>query len=380
MKKILIVTTVPDTICDILSGQPAFLKKYYDVRVACSSNLRVNKIVEREGVIVHSVPMVRGINPVFDLYSIFRMIIVLIQFKPDVIHSYTPKAGLVSMLSSFICRVPHRVHTFTGLLFPTSVGFKKKLLILVDKLICACATEVLAESKGVLNDLMSHKITTKNINIVGNGNIAGVDTEFYSLQNKSYQVSSEHLLDKFPILKDKFIFVYVGRLNQDKGIHELVEAFNLLKSFKESIVLFLIGGLDYTNPISNDILDKIRNDDYILEIGHVDDIRPYLAISDVLVLPSYREGFPNVVLQACSMQLPVISTAVSGSKELIVDSYNGWLVQPKNVQELLDSMIYASSMSKSSLITIGVNGRSEIVAKYERKFFWNELLSFYESL
>lgn len=179
-QKILIVTTVPITFRTILCDQPRFLATYFDIALATSNDEGWQEIVSREGVAVYPVAMSRGISPLFDLLSIWAMIRVIRKFRPDLIHSYTPKAGLVAMLSGWLCSVPVRIHTFTGLIFPSQSGIKQKVLRWVDSLICALATEVVPEGEGVKRDLQAFGVTGKSLDVIGYGNIAGVDTKFYS--------------------------------------------------------------------------------------------------------------------------------------------------------------------------------------------------------
>jgi len=174
-KKILIVTTSAMTLATILKGQPSYLNQSFSVSVAASGDKYFNELQLNEKVETYCVPMKRGINPLFDLVSLFFMIRVILKKKPQLIHSYTPKAGLISMLGGLLCRVPVRIHTFTGLIFPTQVGIKKKILRLVDAFICFCATVVVPEGQAVKRDLLVHKVTRKNLKIIGNGNISGVD-------------------------------------------------------------------------------------------------------------------------------------------------------------------------------------------------------------
>ena len=151
--KIVLVTTVPDTFASILIGQPNYLAKHFDISLVTSPGPLVARVEENEGLSVRTVPMERGINPFKDLVSIWHMWRTLRRLRPDIVHSYTPKAGLVTMVSAWLCGVPVRVHTFTGLIFPTATGVKQKILIWVDRLICACATHIVPEGLGVQRDL-----------------------------------------------------------------------------------------------------------------------------------------------------------------------------------------------------------------------------------
>lgn len=373
MKKIVLVSTVPLTFSAILKDQPHFLSQHFDILIVSSDQGKLSAIARSEGVDSFCIPMVRGISPLKDFISIVRMTIFLLRVKPDLVHSYTPKAGLVAMIAGWISRTPVRIHTFTGLIFPTEFGLKKRLLVCVDRLICACATVIVPEGVGVRSDLLNSKITKKQIAIIGNGNIAGVDMTKFSPDIPEVAVQSVEWRKRF---KDSnFIFCFVGRLNRDKGIKELVNAFVMLPP---GASLLLVGGDDDQAPVDSDTRELISNSPNIYTCGHVDDVRPAFAISNVLVLPSYREGFPNVILQAGAMRLPVIASDINGCNEFIKNEKNGWLVPPKNVSALFNAMNNSFVMPKTSLKKMGDISHLIVAQKFERHMYWERLKSFYD--
>lgn len=374
-QKLLLVTTVPDTFISILNGQPGYLREFFDVILASSDDGRLVEFARLEGVQTHHVPMVRGINPFVDLCSIFGMVSLLLKIKPDVVHSYTPKAGLVSMLSAWICRVPVRVHTFTGLIFPTQTGLKQRLLIWIDRLICSCATRVVPEGQGVRANLRLYRITDKPLNVIGHGNIAGVDTDYFRPDREDVQEAAKVLRDRMS--GSRFAFCFVGRLNRDKGIRELVQAFSRLP---KDVSLLLVGGDDPVASIDDETRKLIRASANIHSLGFLRDIRPALAASDVLVLASYREGFPNAVLQAGAMWLPVIATDISGSNEAITAGLNGWLVPPADIDALYVAMDSALALPKESLLAMGQRARQRIAERFERTEHWKRMQRFYQEL
>lgn len=374
-RKLLLVTTVPETFSGILRSQPRFLSQFFDLTVVSSDGNRLSEFAHSEGVDSMIVPMVRGINPLADIISIFKMIRVIRQAKPDIVHSYTPKAGLVAMVSARLCRVPARVHTFTGLIFPTQRGFKKHLLIWVDRLICVCATKVVPEGAGVLADLQSYRITDKLLSVIGFGNIAGVDTRYFTRDAEGVLLKAQEL--RTQIGRPGFIYCFVGRLNRDKGVRELVQAFSSLHG---DVALLLVGGDDPEAPIDMDTRLLIESASNIHALGFMSDIRPALAASDILVLPSYREGFPNVVLQAGAMELPVIASNISGCNEAVTPGYNGWLVPAKDVGSLADAMTQALDGSANELKIMGNNARHRVLERFERAEHWARMKSFYEGL
>lgn len=372
--RLLVVTTVPETFLTILRDQPRFLGKFLDLQLATSPVAEFDRIASGEGIPTNSVIMKRGIHPAHDFLSIFRMLAVLSKVRPDIVHSYTPKAGLVTMLAAFICRVPIRVHTFTGLIFPTQSGLKRKLLVWTDRLICACSTHVVPEGEGVKNDLVRFSITKKRLEKIGHGNIAGVDTTHYSRLASRVGGDAAQLRARTGLTDRDFVFVFVGRLNRDKGIKELISAFNSLDNEPH---LLLVGAEDHTAPIDAATLEAIDRNPRIHKLGFQTDIRPALAASNVLVLPSYREGFPNAVLQAGAMELPVIATDISGSNEVIEPEFNGWIVPPRQIRPLESAMSEAMKKPKFELESMGKRARSRIKERFERESHWNRMLEFY---
>lgn len=377
MKRLLIVTTVPETLATILKGQPRYLSSCFDVTLASGSADSLEQVQLVEGIKVHVVPMVRGIQLLTDLRAVLHMVWLIRSLRPDAVHSYTPKAGLVTMLASWLCRVPVRVHTFTGLIFPTAHGLMQRVLIWVDRLICACATKVVPEGEGVKRDLVAFGITSKPLKVIGHGNIAGVDTSWFLPSMATVVASGKDLRKQLGISPDDFVFVFVGRLNKDKGLLELMQAFVDLPA---SAHLLLVGGLDASAPIAATVVSAMRNHPRVHELGFVHDVRPALCAANVLVLPSYREGFPNVVLQAGAMGLPVIATNINGCNEVIEPALNGWLVRPKDAGDLLKAMNEAMLASTERLVLMGQRARARIEQRFEQQQHWGNMVAFYRRL
>jgi glycosyltransferase involved in cell wall biosynthesis len=371
-KKLIIVTTVPQTIFYILNGQPKFLSNQYDVSIITSSGPETSLIRDREGVEVHSLDMKRKPSLASDLVSLFKLTKLFLKLRPDIVHSYTPKAGLLSMLAAFFARISVRVHTFTGLIFPSRTGFSRALLIATDKLTCFCATAVVSESEGVRDDLRSVTVPCNNIRIIGSGNIAGVDETFFMPASRSLK-SVKRL--QLGIPSDAFVFCYVGRLNSEKGVSELVQAFQELTG---NVYLILAGGLDESSPLHAKDMSLINSHPNILAVGQVNDVRAIFSASDVNVLVSYREGFPNVLLESCSMGLPSIATDVNGSREVICNGETGWLIPVKNKNAVFDAMI-SSMDKKENLDKLGENCRKLVIDRYRRSDYLESLKCFYKS-
>lgn len=375
--KIIRTSTIPISLNKLLKGQLKFLSKEFEVIGLSSSGTDLDEVKDREGVKTIAVEMQRGMSPFKDIVSLVKLYLVFKKEKPQIVHSITPKAGLLCMLAAKFAGVPIRMHMFTGLLFPTMKGFSQKIFIKMDQLLCWAATNIYPEGNGVKNDLLKYKITSKPLKVLANGNVNGIDLDFFSpkqiSEDQKYQLRNELNFDP-----QDFVFVFVGRLVGDKGINELVDAF---KSFDNSNVkLLLVGPLELKqDPIKEATIKEITNNKNIISVGSKSDVRPYLAISDVLVFPSYREGFPNVVLQAGAMELPCIVTNISGCNEIIEEGKNGIIIPPKNKLAIANAMNFVIE-NKDKKEFFRKNARSMIESRYNQKLVWNAILKEYNSL
>lgn len=373
-KKLMKISTVPESLNGFCMGQLKMLSNYYDV-VAVSSPLpELEMIREREGVRTIAVPMERHISIFKDFKSLIDMIRVFRREKPYIVHSMTPKAGLISMIAAWICRVPVRMHTYTGLVFPTSTGLLRTILITMDRITCFCATDINPESKGVKNDLQRFGVTRKPLQLIANGNVRGVDMKYY---DRTEEVTEES--DKIR-KADSFTFCFVGRLVRDKGVNELVAAFDRLHRNFPATRLLLVGPFEEElDPLMPQTASRIKGGDGIECVGSKNDVRPYYAASDALAFPSYREGMPNVVLEAGAMGLPSIVTDINGSNEIIVHGQNGVIIPPRDENSLFEAMkTFVTDRDETN--RLAANSRRMIADRYEQQMIWKALLEEYKSL
>ena len=388
-KKIIKTSTIPASLNTFCKGQLKMLSEHYEMVAVSSPEKELKWIEEREGVRTIEVPMERHISIVKDLKSLYKMIQVFRKEKPYIVHSMTPKAGLISMWAGKICGVPVRMHTYTGLVFPTTTGMKQKILIWMDKLLCSCATYINPEGQGVANDLKKFKITKKPLHIIGNGNVRGIDAEYWKRSNEERKTKDEERKTKDEERKTKdeernsslkskvFTFVFVGRIVGDKGINELIEAFKRLKPHSAKLVL--VGTfeekLDPVKPETKQEIDKNPNIEWV---GRQADVRPFYEQADAFVFPSYREGFPNTVLEAGSMGLPSIVTNINGANEIIIPEENGLIIPSKDSEALYQAM--QRFIDEPELVNkMANNARKMVINRYEQKYIWEELLKVYQS-
>lgn len=373
-KKLIKVSTVPMSLDSFCRGQLQMLSQYYDVVAVSSPEPELKMIAEREGVRTIAVPMERHISLFKDLRSLWQMVRVFRREKPDIVHSMTPKAGLISMIAAWICRVPVRMHTYTGLVFPTATGLMKQILIFTDSILCFCATDINPESLGVKEDLQRYHITKKPLRLIANGNVRGVDMSYYDC-TPEVMAKAESLRRS-----DTFTFCFVGRLVGDKGVNELVEAFDRLHREIPATRLLLVGPYENAlDPLKPQTDERIRKGDGIETVGSQKDPRPYYATSDALAFPSYREGMPNVVLEAGALGLPSIVTDINGSREIIRQGYNGVIIPPHDANALYQAM-RDFTVNRDETARLAANARKNIADRYEQQMIWQALLAEYRRL
>lgn len=363
-KKIIRVTTVADSICFYSDLIPA-LQKDYEVVGVSSPGKELDELSEK-GIRTIEVAMERRISVVSDIKSLWKMYKVLRKESPYIVHSITPKAGLITMIASWLCRVPVRIHTFTGLVWPTAKGIQRRILMATDWLTCACATHVIPEGEGVKADLLNHHITSKPIKVLGYGNVRGVDMEYFKPEPRNTE--------------DVFTFVFIGRIVKDKGINELVAAFKRVNEKHKHVRLVLVGPKeDDLDPILPETAAEIHSNNAITEVGSQKDVRPFYQNADALVFPSYREGFPNVVLEAGAMGLPSIVTDINGSREIIVESKNGTIIPPHDEQALYEAMLNWVE-NPQEVASMAANARKMISERFEKSFVQKCMIDFYNKV
>lgn len=376
--KLFRITTVPISLKTLLKGQHRFMSDNgFEVVGVSSFGKELGEVSEDEGIRTVAIEMSRQITPLQDLKSLWKIWNFLRKEKPQIVHSITPKAGLLSMLAAKMAGVPIRIHTFTGLIFPSKKGMMQKLLIQMDRLLCWAATHVYPEGEGVKKDLIKYRITSKPLKVIANGNVNGINTEYFSPESISDQEKQE-LKKTLNIQPDDFVFIFVGRLVCDKGINELITAFSELRL--PDTKLLLVGGEEKDlDPLQTKTIQEIERNKNIIAVGFQKDVRPYFAISDCLAFPSYREGFPNVVMQAGAMGLPSIVSDINGCNEIIAEGENGCIIPSKSVEELKLAMKKMRE-DKSLYHSLQQNSRRMIVERYQQEAVWKALLEEYNFL
>ena len=418
----------------------------YEMVAVSSPGCELDELREVDGFKTYAVSMARHISVISDVRSLFNMISVFRKERPQVVHSMTPKAGLICMLAAWLTRVPVRIHTFTGLVWPTATGLKRRILMSTDWLTCACATHIIPEGQGVMNDLRNGGITKKPMKVLGYGNVRGVDMERFkggkgcagsieadasvqgsieadasvqgsieadaSVQgsieaNASVQSSIEadasvqgsmeadasvqgsmeadaSVQSSIEATKPftSFTFLFVGRIVGDKGINELVVAFGRLQKKYKGVRLMLVGEYEENlDPVKVETREEIERNSAIMECGvkNGDDLLIAYNDADCFVMPSYREGFPNTVLEAGAMGLPCIVTDINGSREIIEEGKNGLIVAPKDSDALYAAMerMLTDDTAREEMQR---NARPMIESRFEKGFVQKCLIDYYKEI
>lgn len=375
--KLIRITTVPVSLSVLLKDQLRYMSHHFDVLAVSSPDKVLEQVGAREGVRTAPVLMTRAITPVKDIKALWKLYRLLKKEKPAIVHTHTPKAGLLGMMASRLAGVPVRMHTVAGMPLMENTGMKRKVLNFVERLTYSCATHVYPNSKHLAGFILeNHFCNEQKMKVLGNGSSNGINTRFFQPGEELSKAACE-LRKKFGLTDKDFVFVFVGRLVKDKGIEELVAAFSRLKEKHPQIKLLLVGPyepeLDPLAPATHKI---IESDGAIIHAGFQQDIRPFLMISQALAFPSYREGFPNVPMQAGCFNLPSIVTDINGCNEIVEHEKNGLIIPAKNVPELQNAM--NRLLTDTALyLTLQSNARKMIVDRYEQKYLWELLLKEY---
>lgn len=378
--KLIRITTVPVSLKTLLKGQHQFMSNHYEVIGISSEGYELRDVEKEEGIRVIPIEMTRIISPLKDLKSLYKLYKILKKENPLIVHSHTPKAGIVGMLAAKLAGVPHRLHTVAGLPLMEATGKKRKLLDFVERLTYNCTTKIYPNSKGLCDFILKNNFAKhEKLKVIANGSSNGINTGHFD--PSLFPASDQRTLkNNLGITAEDFVFIFVGRLVSDKGINELVHAFEKLSTETKTVKLLLVGPLESDlDPLNPGTLSTLTLNKNVISTGFQNDVRSYFAISDVLVFPSYREGFPNVVMQAGAMGLPSIVTNINGCNEIIIEGKNGTIIPVKNSDAIYDAM--KKMMSDETFRTqLQENARPMIVSRYEQKVVWEAILEEYKRL
>lgn len=376
-RKLYITTTIASSVIGFFGGQIKYLGSEFDITVIASPDERLSKFGNDEGCHIHSIPMKRGISPLRDMVALFQFVFFFVRNRPDIVHGNTPKASFLSLYAAWITRVRVRIYMCHGLRYQGCTGWKRKLLMNVERISCHCATTVVCVSYGLQNQMISDRICSKKkLRIIHNGSVNGIDMNWYDRD----RITVPGLLRKQTGIPDRnLVFLFVGRIVRDKGIKELVTAFYRLEKQYDNVSLFLVGAYENLDPIDVAIKEMIDNDPNIRLVGRQSDVRPFYGLADVLVLPSYREGFGKVLIEAGAMKLPCITTDITGCNEIIVNGQNGLIIPRQDAGALYEAMKYLIE-NPQKRVEMASKSREMIASRYRQQDVWNATMAMYKSI
>jgi glycosyltransferase involved in cell wall biosynthesis len=377
MPKLIRITTVPLSLKLLLSGQMKFMKeKGWEVIAVSAEGREVDQVVKKEGIRHVVIPFTRKITPLHDLVCVWKLIRLFRKEKPDIVHTHTPKAGLLGMIAANLAGVKIRVHTLAGIPAMAANGNRKSLLESAEKLTYANANEVWPNSPGLFKHVLKEGLTNEaKLRIVGKGSSNGVDLKYYNRES----LKENHLVAATMRIQpgeEDFIILSVGRLVKDKGIEELVSAFLNSKIVSRS-KLVLLGSFEQDlNPISTETIQTIQDHPRIIQVNWTDHVSHYLALADVLVHPSHREGFSNVLLEAGAMHVPVICSDIIGNRDIIIQKKTGLIFPVKDAKVLKEALEFAF-VKREKMAELAENLYHEVVENYSRESIHNQIYSNY---
>lgn len=373
-KKFFITTTIPLTYI-FFKGQPRLWKENFDVCAVSSEPGNLKQFADEEGIRYKHIPMKREISLFSDVVSLSRWIWLLLKEHPYIVHGNTPKASLLSIVAAWLTCRPVRIYMCHGLRYQGTQGKLRKLLMTMEKIACSCATHVISVSKGVADIMVADGLCKEEkMMVVGHGSAGGVDMEKFNPDKVDRDVRKE-----LGIPEDAFVFAFVGRIIGDKGVNELVGVFNRINEENMNTHLLLVGPKESEqNPISEKTASIIDNNPSIYAMGMQQDVRPYLKAANAFVLPSYREGFGMVLIEAGAMGLPCITTNITGCNEIIIPGENGAIVEPRDEDALYEEM--KKWLENPDLVSeMAGKARKLVEDRYECHKVWNLYFDTYKS-
>ena len=377
--KLVRITTVPLSMRLLLGGQPAYMRsKGMDVTLVSAEGADWEGIPDIGAYDVHKIGMSRQIDPIKDLRALWLLTRLFRRIKPDIVHSHTPKAGLLGMLAAKAAGVPVRMHTVAGMPLMESRGIKRWVLSQAERMTYACASMVYPNSYHLKDFIAAAGLTRPaKLKVLAGGSSNGIDTDYF-LRTAALEQSAAGLRRSLGIPPDAMVFVFVGRLVKDKGINELVKAFEAVHAKTPHTRLLLVGPFEEElDPVAAHTKNSIDRHEAIISVGFQKDVRPYLTASDILAFPSYREGFPNVPMQAGCLGLPSIVTDINGCNEIIQEGVNGLIVPPKDGEALAGAM-ERLVLDEALRTRCAVGARARILEKYRQQVVWEALYEEYQ--
>ncbi|MFJ6112183.1 glycosyltransferase family 4 protein [Dietzia maris] len=373
-KKIIYTTTIGSSTWSFLEGQLAhFRERGADVIAVCTPDRLFAAATERERVKGHGIHMEREISPRSDIKALASWITLLRLEKPDVINAGTPKAALLGLISSTVTGVPTRIYTVRGLRYETTTGTKRRVLRLIETLCCALSTHVIAVSHGVALQMKKDRITKSPIIVIGDGSSNGVRAQ--DIAERADQLDPSECRRIWSVPANRLVVGFVGRITPDKGGDCITKALQLIHERRPDLDFALLVVGEAEDPDAVSTLNKVPYPTYTT--GWIDDTVPAFRAMDILCLPTKREGFPNVVLEAGAVSLPTVTTTATGARESVIDGVTGHLVPVDDPSALADALIEIGNSSRLRT-AMGKAARERAIKLYPPERIWTALESLYQ--
>lgn len=379
--KLLRISTVPQTLFRIFQPQLNYLKTDFEICTVCGPfDQDVHDVYGKWPYKHFEINLSRQIAPFKDLKAIQQLVQILKSERVTIVHSHTPKAGLIGMIAAKTADVPIKLHTVAGMPLEESTGTKRFLLSLSERITYSLADKVYPNSYGMRDAILNNGLASPDkLKIIGHGGSIGVDASFFD-RTPDVLAQAGQLMRDNGFQEDDTICIFIGRLTRQKGLEELIEAFSSIFAREPNVKLLLLGRYEqHLDPVSEACIQTIKKHPRIIHFGYVNDVRPYLAISHMLVFPSYREGMPNVVLQAGCFSIPSVVTDISGSREVIQDGKNGFVVPAKDSIQFRDATLKLIN-STDLRRRMGLEARRRVVERYSQQAILSELAQEYKKL
>jgi glycosyltransferase involved in cell wall biosynthesis len=365
----------------LLPGQMRFMNEHgFDVLMISADGPELPDVIKSESCRHIIVPMTRKITPMQDLKCLFQLIRIFKQEQPDIVHTHTPKAGLLGMLAAKLSGVKVRIHTVAGMPLMVEKGFKLRLLTFIEKLTYGAANQVWPNSQSLYNYIVEHKFTSRHkLSIINKGSTNGINTNRF---NRSVldENTIQDIKNSINYSVNNVYLLCIGRLVADKGIVELVHVFTSLQKKHTNLKLILVGDFENAlDPLPQDILQQIQSNPDIIHIQWTQLVEYYMHIANLFVFPSHREGFPNVLLQAGAMQLPIICSRIPGNVDIVAHQQTGLIFETAHEEEMEAQVQYALE-HKEQMQTMAIALEQIVTTDYRRENIWQKILATYNSL
>ena len=374
MSKIAFVVAAPETVSSFLLAYIHGLAKLHEVHVVCSLNAGQSIRGLATAIKVHDIKIHRDPKLLADLVSLKNLYKFFKQEKFDIVHSYTPKAGFLTQISSYFAGIEQRFHTFTGQVWATKTGLARSFLKMLDKITASLATFCLIDSPSQQQFLIAEKLLTKNNSrVLLQGSVSGVNLEKFSFcKNARQRLRAEH-----NIADSDFVFLFVGRLKKDKGIPELITAFNQLTQTQMSAAIENQAKLVIIGTDEENLAELLQGNGNIIYLGFKSNVNEYYSFADMLCLPSHREGFGNVIIEAAACQLPSIASNIYGLSDAVQDGYSGYLHEVRNAQEITRIMQHVLAVP-DDVTQMRLDARARVENTFDEALLLQAFIEFYQ--